>query len=95
MRETDCGAQIRFFCHVKAPKSQETPTKHLKYLNKIFQPRFKLPNNINIEVRGVTFQKFSQCYFESLLYSHLYVPAILEDETTTILDHHLFIHDNL
>ena len=59
MRETDCGAQIRFFCHVKAPKSQETPTKHLKYLNKIFQPRFKLPNNINIEVRGVTFQKFS------------------------------------
>ena len=49
-----------------------------------------MTNSLNIEVRGVTFQKFSQCYFKSLLYSHLYVPAILEDETKTILDHPLF-----
>ena len=40
-----------------------------------------MTNSLNIEVRGVTFHKFSQSYFESLLYSHLYVPAILEDET--------------
>ena len=61
----------------------------------MFPTEIKVTNSPNIEVPGITFQIFSQCYFERLLYPHLYVPAILEDETTTILDHHLFIHDDL